>query len=213
MVKNIYFPRNMKKIIFIILILICITESYAQRPKLYLKAFGGLHLHTFVYREEVKSNDNFFGWQGGFGFRISYRQGFGEMDFNFIRSGITVFLEDTMAQNLDFNEFDFKLNAFEIPLKIGVIPLKTPFFKWYFYTGTALRFNTKGKLKVLDQEIKLKPKEVDLRVLNVDWILGTQMDVGWLNIDIMYGMGLTNSTKSSIRTNSHEIQLNLGFLF
>jgi len=98
-------------------------------------------------------------------------------------------------------------------LKIGYVPVKTPFFKWYLYTGTSLRFNTKGKLEVLGQEFKISPKEVDLRVINVDWILGTQMDVGWLNIDIIYGMGLTNSTTTSVRTNSHEFRLNLGFLF
>jgi hypothetical protein len=203
----------MKKLIFILFILFCITESYAQRPKLYLKAYGGIHWHNFIYRQEVKSSDGFFGWQGGFGFRVSHKRVFGEIDFDFIRSGVTVFLEDSVSQALDYNEFKFKLNAFELPLKFGYIPVKTPFFKWYLYTGTSLRFNTKGKLEIFGQEIKISPKDVDLRVLNVDWILGTQMDVGWLNIDIIYGMGLTNSTKTDIRTNSHEIHLNLGFLF
>ena len=213
MVKNISSLLKMKKILFIILILICITESYAQRPKLYLKAYGGIHWHNFVYRQEVKSSDSFFGWQGGFGFRVSYRKVFGEIDFDFIRSGVTVFLEDSLLQSTGFNDLEFKLNAFELPLKVGYIPVKTPFFKWYLYTGTSLRFNTKGKLKLLGEEIKFKPKEVDLRVMNVDWILGTQMDIGWLNIDILYGLGLTNSTKTNIRTNSHEIHLNFGFLF
>jgi len=190
-----------------------IISSYAQQPKLYLKAFGGIHIHNFVYREEVKSSDSFVGWQAGFGFRISYRKIFGEVDFNFIRSGVTVFLEDTIDQELGLDQFNFKLNAFETPLKIGYIPVKTPYFKWYLYSGTALRFNTKGKLELLGEEFKFKPKEVGLKVTNIDWILGTQMDVGWLNIDIMYSLGVTNSTKSNIRTNSHEVQLNLGFLF
>ncbi len=213
MVRSTFSLLDMKKYIFIIFILVCIAEGYAQRPKLYLKAYAGVHWHNFVYRQEVKSSDSFFGWQGGFGFRVSQKRVFGEIDFDFIRSGVTVFLEDSVSQALDYNEFKFKLNAFELPLKFGYIPVKTPFFKWYLYTGTSLRFNTKGKLEIFGQEIKISPKDVDLRVLNVDWILGTQMDIGWLNLDIQYGLGLTNSTKTDIRTNSHEIHLNLGFLF
>jgi len=203
----------MKKLVLIFVILNSISTSYAQQPKLYLKAFGGIHGHSFVYREEVKSDDFFFGWQAGFGFRVSYRKIFGEVDFNFIRSGISVFLSDSIAQETTFDRFDFKLNAFETPIKVGIIPVKTPFFKWYLYSGASLRFNTKGKLKVLDQELSFRPKEVDLKGTNIDWILGTQMDVGWLNIDIMYSLGITNSTRTNIRTNSHEVQLNLGFLF
>jgi hypothetical protein len=96
---------------------------------------------------------------------------------------------------------------------VGVIPVKTPFFKWYLYTGTSFRFNTRVKFDLLGEEYKFNPKDIDLRVTNIDWLFGTQMDVGWLNIDLIYGIGLTNSTKSDIRTNSHEVQLNLGFLF
>jgi hypothetical protein len=203
----------MKKGILIVLFLSVFSASHAQQPKLYLKAFGGIHGHSFVYREQVKSDDFFFGWQAGFGFRVSHRQLFGEIDFTFIRSGVTVFLEDTVAIEEDFNQFDFRLNAFEIPLKVGYIPVKTSFFKWYLYSGTAFRFNTRGKLEVFGEEITFNPKEVDLKVTNIDWIIGTQMDIGWLNIDIMYSLGVTNSTKTSVRTNSHEFQLNLGFLF
>lgn len=203
----------MKKFIPILFFVMLAGEALAQQPKLYLKVFAGVNSHTFVYKEEVNTSDHIFGWQGGFGFRVSYRKIFGEVDFHFIRSGVTVFLTDSTEEENEINQFDFKLNAFELPLKVGYIPVKTAYFKLFLYSGTAFRFNTKGKLKILGEEIRFKPKEVGLNWFNVDWIVGTQMDIGWLNIDIMYSLGVTNSIKSGIRTNSHEIQLNFGFLF
>lgn len=203
----------MKRFIPILFFVMLAGEVLAQQPKLYLKAFAGVHDHIFVYKEEVNTSDHILGWQGGFGFRVSYRKVFGEIGFHFIRSGTTVYLPDSVAEENEFDQFDFKLNSFELPLKVGYIPVKTPYFKWFVYSGTSFRFNTKGKLDILEEEIKFKPKEVGLKWFNVDWIVGTQMDIGWFNIDIMYSLGVTNSYKSGIRTNSHEIQLNFGFLF
>ncbi len=203
----------MRLLIIIGLIICSLSDVFAQRPKLYLKAFAGTHWHNFIYREQVKNADNFFGWQGGFGFRVSHRHVFGEVDFDFVRSGITAFLDDSVGQVLEADKLELKLNAFELPLKFGCIPYKSPFFKWYVYSGFAFRFNTKTKVNFGDNEFTFKPRDLNLANPNVDWLLGTQFDVGWVNIDVTYGLGITNSTKTDIRTNSHELQLNLGFLF
>lgn len=51
-------------------------ESFAQQPKMYLKAFAGVNSHRYVYRERDVQSDFFPGWQGGFGFRVSRRRAF-----------------------------------------------------------------------------------------------------------------------------------------
>jgi len=195
----------------ILAFLLCSIITVAQRPKLDLKAYAGYHAHIFVYKEIQKSKDVLHGWQAGFGFRVSYRRVFGEVDFNFVRSRIIVPIEDSLM--IDFDKVEVKINAFEFPIKIGFIPIKTGFFKWYLYTGLALRVNTKGKFAVGDNEEKFKPKELGLSNPNFDFLLGTQADIGWLYLEIVYGLGINNSLRENIRTNSHEIQFNAGIWF
>lgn len=202
----------MKKLLFILLLSISgAITCLAQNPKLYLKAYAGIHGQQYIYREDIISKEYYPGWQGGFGFRVSYRKIFGELDVEFIRSQVTVNIPDSANNEIEF--FDLKLNSMNIPIKFGYIPVKTPFFKWYVYGGFSQRINTRAIVEIADETLKFKPKEVTLRGYNVDFILGTQMDVGWLNIDFYYGTGITNSTRSGIRTNSHQIILNLGLIF
>lgn len=189
-----------------------IQPSFAQQPKLHIKAFGGYNSHVFVYKEYEKSTDVFHGWQAGFGFRVTQKKFMAEIDLVFLRNTVIIPLSDSLELD-EFDKFEFKFKSFEIPIKIGVVPIKTPLYKWYCYTGTSLRFNTRGTIKFLDEEIKFKPKEVGLTNPNVDFILGTQMDIGWLNLELMYSLGVTNSLRENIRTNSHELQLNAGIIF
>ncbi len=184
----------------------------AQQPKLHLKAYGGYNTHIFVYKEIEKSKDIIHGWQAGFGFRVTQKKFFGEFDFLFLRNSVIIPLTDSLVQN-QFEKFEFKFKSFEMPIKVGIVPIKTPLYKWYCYSGLSFRFNTKGYLKINEEEIKLKPKEVGLANPNIDFIIGTQIDIGWLNLDLMYSIGVTNSLTENIRTNSHEIQLNAGILF
>jgi len=173
---------------------------------------GGYNSHLFVYREYEKSSDIFNGWQAGFGLRLSEKMLMAELDFVFLRNTVIVPLTDSIDIE-EFNKFEFRFRSFEIPIKVGVIPIKTPLFKWYTYTGTSFRFNTKGKLKLAGEEFDFKPKEVGLANPNIDWIIGTQFDVGWLNLELMYSLGVTNSIRENIRTNSHELQLSAGIIF
>ena len=113
-----------------------------------------------------------------------------------------------------FEDVDkLQLQSFEIPLKAGYIPVKTAFFKWYVFTGIGLRFNTKLRFDIQDETYKFKPREVGLNWFNIDYILGTQFDVGVLNLEVLYNLGVNNSSRDGFRTNSHEIHFNIGFWF
>ena len=114
---------------------------------------------------------------------------------------------------VDFDKVEVKINSFELPIKVGFIPIKTGFFKWYVYTGLAVRINTKGKFIVGDNEETFKPKELGLTNPNLDFLLGTQMDIGSFNLELMYSLGINSSLTENIRTNSHEIQFNVGIWF
>jgi len=202
----------MKKYLLTVLLIFFSMSIMAQRPKLHLKAMGGYNTHVFVYKELEKSKDIFHGWQAGFGFRVSQKKFMAEADLIFFRNTVVIPLSDSVAIE-EFNKFEFKFRSFEVPIKIGVIPIKTPLLKWYCFTGTSLRFNTKGTLKVAGEELKFKPKEVGLANPNIDWIIGTQMDMGWLNLELMYNLGVTNSLRENIRTNYHKLQLSAGIIF
>jgi len=195
----------------ILAFLFCSVLGTAQRPKLDMKVYAGYHIHSFVYKEIQKSKDVLHGWQAGFGFRVTYRKVFGEVDFNFVRSRVIVPVEDSLM--VDFDKLEVKLNAFELPIKAGFIPIKKAFFKWYVYTGLGVRVNTKGTFATGDNEEKFKPKELGLTNPNLDFLLGTQMDIGWLNLELMYSLGINSSLTENIRTNSHELQINIGILF
>jgi hypothetical protein len=184
----------------------------AQRPKLSLIAFGGYNTHIFTYKTDEQTRDVIHGWQGGFGFRVTDKKLMAEIDFSFLRNSIRLELSDSIGQGI-INDFNFKFKSFEIPIKLGVIPIKGPLIKWYCYTGISLRFNTKGVINIQGEDYKFSPKEVGLANPNVDWIVGTQMDIGWLNLDLLYGIGITNSLTENIRTNSQEIQISAGILF
>ena len=191
--------------------LFCSVLVTAQRPKLHLKVYAGYHSHIFVYQELQKSQDVLHGWQAGFGFRVSYRKVFGEVDFNFVRSGIIVPIEDSLM--VDFDKVELKVNSFELPIKVGVIPIKTALLKWYLYTGLGVRINTKGKFVVGDNEEKFKPKDLGLSNPNLDFLLGTQVDIAWITLELMYSLGINSSLTENIRTNSHELQFNIGIWF
>lgn len=201
----------MKKIVVILLLLSVSTSLLGQQPKLYLKAYAGIHGQKYIYKSADSQTEYYPGWQAGFGFRVSYRKVFGELGFDFIRSKITGDLGDTLSNDLRF--FDVKLNSLNIPIKVGFIPYKSPFFKWYVYTGFGNRLNTQAIISFRGETLKFKPSELHLRVYNLDFLLGTQADLGWLNIDIYYSTGITNSYVSEIRTNYHQFVLNFGFLF
>ncbi len=201
-----------KKAILLVLFCLAFNSLMAQKPKLHLKVFGGMNTRVFIYKELEKSTDAFAGLQGGFGFRVTYKKFMSEIDFIFLRNGVVVPFPDSLATG-SIDKLDIRLNQFELPIRAGWVPIKTPLFKLYCYTGLSMRVNTSTRLILGSDEYEFKPKELGLANPNLDFIIGTQMDVGWLNIDLLYNIGITNSLRENIRTNSHELQLNLGIIF
>ena len=201
-----------RRIIISILILIPLT-TMAQRPKMFIKAYGGVHDHYFVYRGEEITSDHFVGFLVGAGFRVSYKKVFGEIDFDFIKTGIKFNVDSTQLPGISEEVLEFNFNLFELPTVFGYIPVKTPVFKWYIYTGPVQRFNTRGKVLFQGEEVKFKPKDTTLPSYNLDWRFGSQVDIAFINIDFRYSIGVTNSLRENIRTNSHEFSLLLGFIF
>jgi hypothetical protein len=157
----------MKKFLFLPILLLIAQSAFGQQPKLHIKVFGGYNSHLFVYKEYEKSSDVFHGWQAGFGFRVTKKKLMAEVDLVFLRNTIVIPIPDSLELD-EFDKFEFKFKSFEIPIKVGFVPIKTPLYKWYCYTGTSLRFNTKGRLKVLGEEFNFKPKEVGLANPNLD---------------------------------------------
>jgi len=64
--------------------------------------------------------------------------------------------------------------------------------------------------------LKFKPKDIPgypLAIYLAGLRLGTQFDLGPLNFDFNYTIGMNSLTKTSFRTNSHVFKFFLGWLF
>ena len=215
MEKNTCSPPNntwkMKKILITVLLLIPLA-ALAQRPKMHIKIFGGMNTVKFVYRVEDIDTDVLAGWQVGGSFRIDRKKAFLETGLTFVDYGISLsVLEDA---ELDFdNTISINMRGMEVPMLIGYIPVKTPVFKWFLYGGINNRFSMKGRYDVFGEKGTFKPKEADLHFYNLGGRFGTQFDIAMFNIDLNYTIGITNSFKNRVRTNSHTFQLSVGWLF
>lgn len=201
----------MKKIGLIIIILLPIL-SMAQQPKMDIKLFVGVNTSTFVYKVEEVEPDILAGWQAGGGFRISKKKAFVEIDFTYTEYALSFNITEE-TDSLPAETFDVRIRAFEIPLTIGYIPVKTPVFKWYLYGGLVNRFSLSGRFTYNGETEKFKPSDLQLHTYNLGARFGTQVDVAMFNFDFNYTIGITNALKDEIRTNSHALQLNVGFLF
>lgn len=214
MVKSICSQPNiqiMKKLI-ILIFAISPLFSLAQKPKMYLKLFGGINTSTLVYRVENVDNDILAGWQVGGGFRVHYRKVFGEIDFTFYEQGITLSPRDDDELPIE-EDVNIRMRGFEIPVTLGYVPVKTPVFGWYLYGGFSNMFAMKGRIDYLGEEFKFKPKEAHLHFYNLGARIGTQIDVAMFNFDFHYTIGITNSFREKARTNSHTLTLSAGLLF
>lgn len=200
----------MKKTLLILLVLSLGFTTFAQRPKMHLKARFGLHFNSFIYKNENISEDLFYGYQGGFSFRVTRKKLMGEVGFDFVRSFVEFSLDSTINAEL-------KLNAFELPVTMGYLTVKKPTLKHYLYGGFVARYNIKSFVNFLNQPnqnpLRLKPRELGLRTQTFAMRLGTQLDFYMFNLDLNYSIGLNSATKSNARTQTHNLQLNLGVVF
>ena len=201
----------MKKTLVLIAVILPFM-GFGQQPKLNIKAFGGIKTNSFIYQVEGESAETFAGWQTGAGLRVMYRHVFAEFDGVYMKYGTSVDLgaEDSIFAG---EVLDFRMRALEFPVTAGYIPVKTPFFKWFVYGGFVNKFSLNGKLKFQGEELKFKPKELNLHFYNLAARFGTQFDVAMFNIDLNYNIGITNGIKNKARTNTQGLQLSVGLLF
>ena len=61
--------------------------------------------------------------------------------------------------------------------------------------------------------LKFKPREADFVIYQIGLRLGWQFDLGPVNFDFNYTLGLNSFTKTDYRTSTHVTQFNLGWLF
>lgn len=201
----------MKKIIIIVAVIVPLI-GFGQQPKLNLKAMGGMNTNSFIYQVEGESAESFTGWQTGAGLRVIYRNIFAEFDGMFMKYGTSVDLgaeDSTFAGEI----LDFRMKALEFPVTAGYVPVKKSFFKWYVYGGFVNKFSLNGKVKFQGEELKFKPKELELHFYNLSARFGTQVDIAMFNIDLNYNIGITNGIKNKARTNTNGVQLSVGVLF
>jgi hypothetical protein len=200
----------MKRILFLVFIVLAPLFLVAQQPKMNIRIFAGLNTNTFVYRSENVTPDLLGGIQLGAGLRVSKRRAFAEGDITYINYGLSV---DISYSDTVFDPITVRMNSLDVPLLLGYIALKKPVFKWYFYGGLVNRFSLKGNLTYRDVAIKFTPGEFDLHTYNLLVRFGTQIDLAMFNFDFNYSIGVTNSFRDDIRTNSHAFQLSIGYLF
>jgi len=111
-----------------------------------------------------------------------------------------------------------RMNSLEIPLTAGYVPYKNPYFKLFLYGGWVSTFNLRGfvDLNGNRKALKFKPKDVPgypLSIYIAGFRFGTQFDLGPLNFDFSYTIGMNSATATDFRTNSHVFKMFLGWLF
>lgn len=111
-----------------------------------------------------------------------------------------------------------RMNQMEIPLTAGYRAYANPYFKIFFYGGWVSTFNIRGFVE-LDGDrkgLRFKPKEIPgypVAIYLAGFRIGTQLDLGPLNLDVNYTIGMNSLTSTDFRTNTHVFKLFLGWLF
>ncbi len=90
------------------------------------------------------------------------------------------------------------------------VPVNKPLFKWFLYGGLVNKFNLQGQYTFEGETEKFKASELNLHIYNLGARFGTQVDIGLINVDLSYTIGITNNLKGRLRTNSHGVLLSLG---
>ncbi len=183
--------------------------AMAQQPKMHIKLFGGWNASALVDRIEGANAEYLHGWQAGGGFRVLHRKAFLEADITFLKYGLT-YQPAEDGEGIITEPLDIRIRSLEIPLNMGYVPVNTPAFKWFLYGGLVNKFNLHGQYTYDDIKETFKPSELRLHVYNLGARFGTQVDIAMFNIDFSYTIGITNSFKGRLRTNSHAVMLSVG---
>lgn len=212
----------------------------AAVPKLDIKVFFGVGTTTLVPRvpefqlqsgavvggrvAETRAN-----WQGGLSARVRFdNKVFTEIAMVFSRFGFTVpqeSLDICLEQNAanpaacdgvaELVGKDGRMNSFDIPITAGYVPYRNPYFGLFLYGGLVNKFNIRGFIETDGSRkgLKFRPRDADFVIYQLGLRLGWQFDLGPVNFDFNYTLGLNSFTKTDYRTSSHVTQFNLGWLF
>jgi hypothetical protein len=209
-------------------------------PKLDIKVFLGVGSTTLVPRVpefELPSGAVVGGrvsetrgsWQGGLSARVRFdNKAFAEIAMAFSRFAFIIpetELEICELQNAnnpgacdqiaELVGETGRMNSFDIPITAGYVPYRNAYFKIFFYGGLVNKFNIRGFIEAGGSRkgLKFKPRDANFVIYQVGMRLGWQFDLGPVNFDFNYTLGLNSFTKTDYRTSSHVTQLNLGWLF
>mgnify|MGYP001554859508 FL=1 len=200
----------------------------AQQPKLDIKLFAGASSTTYVsLLESGRERDTFAGWQIGFGPRVRKRRWFVEALFSFNRWSLPRLSVEVPCEGsvecppggvltLDLRG---RVNSFELPISGGFIPYSNVFFRIFLYAGYVNHFNTRIKAKTrieetgVSEEVRFKPKEVDLAIYQAIARFGISFDLAMFNLDFNYSISMNSATQTSYRTGYHQLQINVAYLF
>jgi hypothetical protein len=111
-----------------------------------------------------------------------------------------------------------RMNQMEIPLTAGFRPYANPYFKIFFYGGLVNTFNIRGFVEFDGSRkgLRFQPRDVPgytFAPYLAGARIGTQFDLGPLNFDFNYTIGMNSLTRTEFRTNTHVFKMFLGWLF
>ncbi len=174
-----------------------------------------------------RNPSSYFNWGMQLAARVTAGKIFGEMAIGFSRFYFTYGRQLQLIAEAEGEDPEIiagladqrvRMNQLEIPLTAGYVPYKNPYFKIFFYGGWVSTFNLRGFVE-LDGDrkgLQFKPKEIPgypLAIYLAGARFGVQFDLGPLNFDFNYTIGMNSLTDTEFRTNTHVFKLFLGWLF
>lgn len=111
-----------------------------------------------------------------------------------------------------------RMNQMEIPLTAGYRPYANPYFKIFVYGGLVNTFNIRGFVELDGRRkgLQFRPRDVPgykIAPYLAGARFGVQFDLGPLNFDFNYTIGMNSLTKTEFRTNTQVFKFFLGWLF
>ena len=186
---------------------------------------GGPDNPVYVGTVGGRNPSTFPNWGMQLGARVTAGKIFGEIAIGFSRFYFNIGEQLQTIAEIEGNPIPdalqnqrARMNQLEIPLIAGYVPYANPYFKLFLYGGWVSTFNLRGfaDLNGDRKAFKFKPKDIPgypLAIYVSGLRLGTQFDLGPLNFDVSYTIGMNSYTSADYRTNSHVFKFFLGWLF
>jgi hypothetical protein len=183
---------------------------------------------AFIGTVGGKNASSFFNWGMQIGARVTFdNKVFVEMNAGFSRFYFTYGEQLTLIAIAEGQDPDIvarltgqkvRMNQMEIPLTAGYRPYANPYFKIFVYGGLVNTFNIRGFVELDGQRKGLQFRPGDVPGYTIAPYLagarmGAQFDLGPLNFDVNYTIGINSITKTVFRTNTHVFKVFLGWLF